>query len=83
MDWNKIDNECFIDGICEWSHKCIVCGDDNGCFIECSDNKCIYRMHVLCAWFPGYHMRIEINENKGSIHPYIYCLKHTPNQYDG
>ena len=54
------DNECFIDGICEWSHKCIVCGDDNGCFIECSDNKCIYRMHVLCAWFSGYHMRIDI-----------------------
>eukprot|EP01083_Nonionella_stella_P150408 479109_1 len=80
----ECDEKMYLEGIGEWSHKCIVCGDDNGCFIECAHDECMDRMHVLCAWFAGYNMRIFMDENDNEkVFCTAYCLQHTPIEYGG
>ena len=62
----------------DWSHECTVCGLAEGVFIECCEPQCANRFHVLCAWFGGYHMRVDIDHTRGSIIPKAYCVAHTP-----
>ena len=70
-------------GIGQWSHQCIVCGDDNGCFVECAEPQCIRRVHVLCGWFAGFHLRIEVDAQNGNMTPSLFCLEHTPSSNGG
>ena len=82
MRSNHIDHRLY-DQIGRWSHHCIVCGDDNGCFVECADSECIRRVHVLCGWFAGFHLRIEVDAQNGNMTPLLFCLEHTPSSHGG
>ncbi len=54
-------------------NKCIICNEKDGCFIECSDNDCILKYHILCGWFNAQYMQMYINnKNNNNINNVLY-----------
>merc|ERR1712228_1003512 len=60
-------------------NKCAICKESNGAFIECFDADCNVKFHVLCAWFNGQYMRMNVDKSgNGSLCSMAYCIQHTP-----
>ena len=70
-----------------WSLKCVVCKQEYGSCIQCSDKKCYAAYHPLCARAAGFRMGLEMvaegqprgkdgPESEGGCIFLSYCNKH-------
>jgi len=79
-----------------WSTRCILCGEDGGAVIRCSD--CVREYHASCAWKHGHKFGFEIQPVKssrrdtttvtsfkgesGCMNPIVCCKEHDRSRRD-
>lgn len=56
--------------------QCRICDQQAGCTLECSQEGCCMRFHVMCAWYRGFYMKTTENDSKLQLQ--AYCEKCTP-----
>jgi len=70
--------------------QCIICSQSRGHTFQCSHEGCRARFHLLCAWFRGAFVSVELTDRSfwghgenhedypAGLHVRAYCLQHCP-----
>eukprot|EP00624_Nannochloropsis_granulata_P006066 evm.model.NODE_4407_length_63659_cov_22.504595.8 len=70
--------------------QCIICSQSRGHTFQCSHEGCRARFHLLCAWFRGAFVSVELTDRSfwghgknhedypAGLHVRAYCIQHCP-----
>lgn len=70
--------------------QCIICSQSRGHTLQCLHEGCRARFHLLCAWFRGAFVSVDLTDRSfwghgknredypAGLHVRAYCLQHCP-----